>query len=405
MKDKKRYSMGFKLKVMEELRDGKWKTVAEAGEAYGVTSAGIRYWMKRLGFEHFNGRIIYVKTTSEVDEIKRLKAELRKAKEMLADEIISHKIDEVALRLACEELKTTPEILKKKRRREIAHVAAAETERGVKRISKALGFSRQAFYKAKKLRAHKEVKEDFVLACVREERMTNPRAGTVKVLEAIKPRLAAADALIGRNKLNALLKKNNLLVEKRKVFRPKTTQQDPSLPISRNLVKDMALTKPNQAVCADITYISTGEGFLYLALVMDMVAKDIVGWDVSESLDADGAVRALRMAGRRLPEGAQVVAHSDRGCQYGSRKYLEALDALGWQSSMTEELHCYENAMAERLNGILKGEYYLDGCFRTKAEAMAAVKRVIEIYNTRRLHEKLGYKTPTAFREEMAKAA
>ena len=113
MKDKKRYSIGFKLKVMEELRDGKWKTVAEAGEAYGVTPAGIRYWMKRLGFEHLNGRIIYVKTTSEVDEIKRLKAELRKAKEMLADEIISHKIDEVALRLACEELKTTPEILKK----------------------------------------------------------------------------------------------------------------------------------------------------------------------------------------------------------------------------------------------------------------------------------------------------
>ena len=240
---------------------------------------------------------------------------------------------------------------------------------------------------------------------MREERETNPRAGTVKVLEAIKPKLAAADALIGRNKLNALLKKNNLLVEKRKVFRPKTTQQDPSLPVSRNLVKDMELTRPNQAVCADITYISTGEGFLFLALVMDMVAKDIVGWDISESLEADGAVRALKMAGRRLPKGSKVVAHSDKGCQYGSRKYLEVLAALGWQSSMTEELHCYENAMAERLNGILKGEYYLDCCFRTKAEAIAAVKRVIEIYNTRRLHEKLGYKTPAAYREEMARAA
>ena len=245
----------------------------------------------------------------------------------------------------------------------------------------------------------------FVLACVREERETNPRAGTVKVHEAIKSKLAAADALIGRNKLNALLKRNNLLVEKRKVFRPKTTQQDPSLPVSRNLVKDMKLSRPNQAVCADITYISTGEGFLFLALVMDMVAKDIVGWDISESLEADGAVRALKMAGRKLPRGAKVVAHSDKGCQYGSHKYLEVLAALGWQSSMTEELHCYENAMAERLNGILKGEYYLDCCFRTKAEAIAAVKRVIEIYNTRRLHEKLGYKTPAAYREEMAKAA
>ncbi len=87
----------------------------------------------------------------------------------------------------------------------------------------------------------------------------------MKGLEAIKPKLAAANTLIGRNKLNALLKRNNLFDEKRKVFRPKTTQQDPSLPVSRNLVKDMELTRPNQAVCADITYISTGEGFLFLA--------------------------------------------------------------------------------------------------------------------------------------------
>ena len=94
------------------------------------------------------------------------------------------------------------------------------------------------------------------------------------------------------------------------------------------------------------------------------------------------------------------MAHSDKGCQYGSRKYLEELAALGWLSSMIEELHCYENAMAERLNGILKGEYYLDCCFRTKAESISAVKRVIEIYNARRLHEKLGYKTPAAYRRK-----
>ncbi len=81
MKDPKRDSMGFKLTVMEELRDGKWKTVAEAGEVYGVTPTAIRYWMNRMGFEYLKGRIIYVKTASEVDEIKRLKAELRKAKE------------------------------------------------------------------------------------------------------------------------------------------------------------------------------------------------------------------------------------------------------------------------------------------------------------------------------------
>ena len=81
------------------------------------------------------------------------------------------------------------------------------------------------------------------------------------------------------------------------------------------------------------------------------------------------------MAGRKLPKGSKVVAHSDKGCQYGSRKYLEVLAALGWLSSMTEELHCYENAMAERLNGILKGEYYLDSCFRTKTEHPSALTK------------------------------
>ena len=114
MKDKKRYSEAFKLKVMEELRDGKWKTVADAAHAYGVSETGVRYWMKTLGFEHLNGRMIYVKTRTELDEIKRLKAEVRRLKERLADEVLDHKIDEVALRIACRSLNTTPDELKKK---------------------------------------------------------------------------------------------------------------------------------------------------------------------------------------------------------------------------------------------------------------------------------------------------
>ena len=112
-KDKKRYTEAFKLEVMEELRDGKWKSVAEVVQAYGLSETGVRYWMKRLGFEYLNGRIIYVKTTSEIDEIKRLKAEVRKLKERLADEVLDHKIDEVALRIACRNLGTTPDELKK----------------------------------------------------------------------------------------------------------------------------------------------------------------------------------------------------------------------------------------------------------------------------------------------------
>ena len=114
MKDKKRYTMAFKLKVMEELRDGKWKTVADAARAYGASETGVHYWMKQLGFEHLKGSLIYVKTRTELDEIKRLKAEVRMLKQQLADEVLDHKIDEVTLRIACRNLGTTPDELKKK---------------------------------------------------------------------------------------------------------------------------------------------------------------------------------------------------------------------------------------------------------------------------------------------------
>lgn len=113
IKDKKRYSEAFKLKVLEELRDGKWKSATEASTAYGLGNRTVYLWMRKLGFDHLKGRVVYMKTTSEIDEIKRLKAENRRLKERLADEVLDHKIDEVALRIACRNLGTTPEELKK----------------------------------------------------------------------------------------------------------------------------------------------------------------------------------------------------------------------------------------------------------------------------------------------------
>ena len=113
IKDKKRYSEAFKLKVLEELRDGKWKSASEASIAYGLGNMTVYLWMRKLGFDHLKGRVVYMKTTSEIDEIKRLKAENRRLKERLADEVLDHKIDEVALRIACRNLGTTPEELKK----------------------------------------------------------------------------------------------------------------------------------------------------------------------------------------------------------------------------------------------------------------------------------------------------
>lgn len=247
--------------------------------------------------------------------------------------------------------------------------------------------------------------ERVVLRLVRQEREINPRAGTRKLLAAIRPKLQNEGIDIGRNRLGDLLRRKGLLVERRKPFHCRTTKQDPSLQPSTNLVKDITLTAPNQAICADITYVYTEEGFLYLSLVMDMFAKDIVGYAISDTLETSpGPLKALKMAAKRLP-CTNVIAHSDRGCQYASRSYRDALDLLGWKSSMTEKLHCYENAMAERLNGILKGEYFLDRHFKTKAEASRVIHETIRIYNHHRLHEKLNYKTPADFRATWQKEA
>ena len=286
------------------------------------------------------------------------------------------------------------------------HMTASETRRSVRAICRRFGISRAAFYKGKAARARKEVNEGLILALVRQERAVNPCAGTRKLLVAIRPELHKAGFDIGRNRLGELLKREGLLVERRRAFRCRTTKQDPSLVPSPNLVKDMAVDRPDQALCSDITYIYTEEGFLYLSLMADMFAKDIVGYAISDTLETeDGPLRALRMAAKTVGAGKEVVAHSDRGCQYASHAYRKILDDLGWKSSMTEELHCYENAMAERLNGILKGEYFLDRHFRTKSEARTAIEEAIWIYNHRRLHEKLGYKTPAAFRAEWRTAA
>lgn len=276
----------------------------------------------------------------------------------------------------------------------------------VTRICNKFGKSTVAYYKGRKSRARLANREDFILLLARKERIANPMAGCEKVLYAIRPAMAKEGFSMGVNSFYKLMKKHDMMVPKRKKYSCTTTKQDKSLVPSPNLVKSMTIDAPNQALCSDITYIYTEEGFLFLSLMMDMYVRDIVGWAVCDSLKTEGPLEALRMAIKTLPPGVKPVAHSDRGCQYGSHLYRGELTAHGWISSMTEEFHCYENAMAERLNGILKHEYFLDSHFKTKAEARKAIAEAIHVYNTRRLHEKCGFKTPRSFREEcMRKAA
>ena len=132
--------------------------------------------------------------------------------------------------------------------------------------------------------------------------------------------------------------------------------------------------------------------------VSDRFCRDIVGWCLSPDLTASGPVSALKMSMRVVPRGTPVIEHSDRGCQYASRRYRRILEILGLKSSMTEERHCYENGAAERVNGILKLEFALDRRFATAEEARRAITEAVESYNTKRPHEMLGYMTPAQAR-------
>ena len=145
---------------------------------------------------------------------------------------------------------------------------------------------------------------------------------------------------------------------------------------------------------SDLTYVRTDEGFLFLSLITDRYSRKIVGHQAGETLETRETSKALDQALRDLPAGVYPIHHSDRGCQYCSHEYVDQLRGRGLGISMTEEDHCAENALAERVNGILKQEYGLGYGFKTKALARKAIPEAIYLCNTRRLHTALNYRIP-----------
>ena len=135
---------------------------------------------------------------------------------------------------------------------------------------------------------------------------------------------------------------------------------------------------------------------MYLSLITDKYSRKIVGYHLGRTLETEDTLKALRMALAELPEGAKPIHHSDRGCQYCCHEYVSCLHEHGLGVSMTEVDHCAENAQAERMNGILKQEYFLSYEFRTVAQALKAVDEAVRLYNTRRPHRSLKMKTPAA---------
>jgi transposase InsO family protein len=160
------------------------------------------------------------------------------------------------------------------------------------------------------------------------------------------------------------------------------------------IIKDIEINRPNQVWASDITYIRTEKGFCYLALITDMNSRKIVGYDLRDSLELKGCVRALNKAIYQAKNINRLIHQSDRAIQYCSNLFTQILKRKKIDINMTEENHSYENAMAERVNVILKDEFYLDQTFANLAQAKRAAKNAIILYNEVRLHLSLDYKTP-----------
>jgi transposase InsO family protein len=254
--------------------------------------------------------------------------------------------------------------------------------------------TRQNYYARRKQRQRRAVDGELVAGLVVRERRLQPRLGTRKLYHLLKPELERAGVRLGRDRMFEELRKRQLLLEPIGAQYPQTTQSYHNLPVFRNMIRGKELAAPNEVWVSDLSYLRTVEGFLYLALITDKYSRKIVGWHVGDTLEAVGCVQALERALDQLPAGSKPIHHSDQGSQYCCHEYVKRLQERGLSISMTEVNHCAENALAERMNGILKQEYGLGMEFPNKVAAHQAVRQGIDLYNTRRPHNALDKQTP-----------
>ncbi len=256
-----------------------------------------------------------------------------------------------------------------------------------------LGYSRQAYYQQKKQSEKESLQHDLLITEVLEIRKTQKRLGTRKLLYKLESFIEDHQITIGRDAFFNLLSERNLLVRKRKRRKPITTFSDHWMRKYPNLIEGFYPTAPNQLWVSDITYIVVGDGFAYLSLITDAYSRKIVGFYLSKDLSAEGCIRALKMALNNNPVLGRLIHHSDRGSQYCCSDYVKNLNDNFIKISMTQNGDPRENAIAERVNGILKDEL-LPKIHINYKEAIRIVSIAVSIYNHQRPHGSIDYLTP-----------
>lgn len=264
---------------------------------------------------------------------------------------------------------------------------------GLSRLCWLFGLTRQAYYQSLQVAEFVEVEQELVIREVIKIRKSHPRLGTRKLYIMMEQFMLEHQIKMGRDALFDLLSQHQLLVRirKRKVS---TTQSHHWLKKYSNLIREFVPTAPNQLYVSDITYWRIETGFVYISLITDAYSHKVVGHYLSETLEAKGSILALKMALSGVKKGIGLIHHSDRGVQYCSEKYVDILNDYQIKISMTENGDPLENAIAERINGILKGEYLENYTVESFEKAKELLDAVVKLYNQERPHMSIGNIVP-----------
>ena len=266
-------------------------------------------------------------------------------------------------------------------------------------VCRQLGYSKQAYYKSIRLKQLKSVNRTVIKSNIMSIRRELPRIGVRKLYYLLKESFLQQGISMGRDRLFDLLREEGLLITKKKKY-TKTTDSKHWMRKYPNLIRQFDLNRPEQLWVADITYLSLSDRYCYLHLLTDAYSKQIMGYCISDNLGASETLKALQMALKNRNYSGSLIHHSDRGLQYCSAAYVRTLQQNSIAISMTEDGSPYDNAIAERVNGILKDEFCLDQVFDNRSQLELQVKQSIYSYNHKRPHCSNHLLTPSKMHQQ-----
>lgn len=285
----------------------------------------------------------------------------------------------------------------------LSWIAEHKEEFPVQAMCRLLGVKRSGYYNWRGREPSKrEVDDVELLSAIKEAFVVSRETyGSPRVFSVLRN----AGIACSKKRVARIMRKNGLVSVRRRKFRPQTTDANHEHPIAENLLaQDFTATAPNQRWVGDITYIQTDQGWLYLAVIIDLFSRRVVGWAVSSHLSADLACRALDMAIFRRGTPKDLVYHSDRGVQYASLAFRSRLKSYCITPSMSRSGNCYDNAVAESFFDTLKVEFVYRYNFSSRQSArMLLADFIEEFYNVNRIHSSLGYSSPAEFENSYTK--